>query len=80
MWATSSSSPPYAQCQPVAFQWDKTINGICINQLAYFRWISVPNVMHDVFMLVLPAPMIWKIQIGIRQKLALSIVFLIGSM
>ena len=80
MWATSEFLVAIFQCQPIAYQWDKSIPGDCINQLAYFRWISVPNVIHDVVMLAMPAPMIWKLQIGLRQKLALGTVFLIGSM
>jgi hypothetical protein len=80
MWAVSEALTAIFQCQPVALQWDKTLQGTCIDQLAFFRWISVPNVIHDVAMLLLPIPIIWKLQINIRQKIALSSVFLIGSM
>ncbi|KAJ8126522.1 hypothetical protein O1611_g7115 [Lasiodiplodia mahajangana] len=69
-----------AQCRPVAFQWDKDIEGgQCIDQLAYYRWVSVPNVIHDVVMLIMPLPVVWILKVDIRQKLALSAVFLIGS-
>ncbi|KAI0973639.1 hypothetical protein F4678DRAFT_459120 [Xylaria arbuscula] len=79
LWGISEVIVAIAQCIPVAYQWDKSLDGHCINQLAYYRWVSVPNVIHDVVMLVLPLPMVWSLQIDLRQKVALSGVFLIGS-
>ncbi|KAI0197609.1 hypothetical protein F4808DRAFT_438687 [Astrocystis sublimbata] len=79
LWGISELTTTSVQCTPVAYQWDKTIDGRCIDQLTYYRWISVPNVIHDVAMLILPLPMVWNLQIELRQKLALSAVFLIGS-
>ncbi|KAK0637483.1 hypothetical protein B0T17DRAFT_480937 [Bombardia bombarda] len=80
MWGITELIVAIAQCQPVAFQWDKTIpGGHCINQLAYYRYISLPNVLHDVCMLIVPMPIVWKLQIEMRKKVALSIVFLVGS-
>ncbi|GAP82910.1 putative integral membrane protein [Rosellinia necatrix] len=80
LWGVSEVIVAIAQCRPIAYQWDKTIDGRCIDQLSYYRWVSVPNVIHDVVMLVLPLPIVWNLQIGLRQKLALSGVFLIGSL
>ena len=79
-WAASEFLVAIFQCQPIAYQWNKQLNGTCIDQLAFFRWISVPNLIHDIAMLVLPLPMIWNLQVGTRQKFALSLVFLIGSL
>lgn len=79
-WAASEVLVAIFQCQPITYQWDMTINGTCINRLAFYRWISVPNLIHDVALLVVPAPMVWKLQISKEQKLALSIVFLLASL
>ncbi|KAI2626808.1 hypothetical protein GGS21DRAFT_529265 [Xylaria nigripes] len=79
VWGISEVIVALSQCIPIAYQWDKTLNGRCIDQLAFYRWVSVPNVIHDVVMLILPLPMVWRLQIDLRQKLALSGVFLIGS-
>ncbi|KAI1822703.1 hypothetical protein F4861DRAFT_540750 [Xylaria intraflava] len=79
LWGISEVIVAISQCIPIAYQWDKTIDGHCIDQLSYYRWVSVPNVIHDVVMLILPLPMVWSLQIDLRQKLALSGVFLIGS-
>ena len=79
-WGISESIVAVVQCMPVEFQWNKSIEGTCIDQLAYFRWVSVPNVIHDVVMLIVPVPIVWNLQIGLRQKFALSTIFAIGSL
>ena len=69
------------QCRPLAFAWDKSIKGgTCIDVLAFFRYIAVPNVLSDVAVLVLPLPMIWQLHTTTKQKLELSGVFLLGSL
>ena len=73
------------QCWPVAYQWGQydgsVATGACIDQLAYYRWMSFPNILTDLAMLALPLPMVWRLQHQSRaQKLGLSVVFLTGSM
>ncbi|KAK3316402.1 hypothetical protein B0H66DRAFT_604697 [Apodospora peruviana] len=80
LWALSEWLVAIVQCIPVEYQWNKKIpGGHCINQLAYFRWICLPNMLHDVAVLLIPTPIIWKLQTGLRQKMALSVVFVLGS-
>ena len=67
-------------CQPLAFFWDPTIpGGHCININAFFRWISLPNILTDIAMLVLPQPLIWTLQVTRNQKIGLTLTFLTGS-
>ncbi|KAI1073844.1 hypothetical protein F5B20DRAFT_478444 [Whalleya microplaca] len=78
VWGITEMFLGIFQCRPIAFQWDKTIAGTCIDQLAYYRWVSVPNVIHDVAMIIVPAPMIWRLKIATRKKIALTGVFLLA--
>lgn len=65
-------------CIPLEFLWNKTIHGgHCININAWYRWRSVMNVLTDVAMLVLPVPVIWKIQISKTVKI--GIIFTLGT-
>lgn len=67
------------QCAPVAYAWDKGIEGgTCINQLDFFRYVAVPNILTDVCMLVLPLPEIWNLQLSRLQKVGLTAIFLSG--
>ena len=67
-------------CKPVAYNWDKTIaGGRCIDIDGFFRWISLPNIITDVVMLVLPLPVVWGLRATKNQKIGLTITFLTGS-
>ncbi|KAE9375179.1 hypothetical protein N431DRAFT_531070 [Stipitochalara longipes BDJ] len=68
------------ECQPIAANWDNTIpNGRCLNKRVVSTWITIPNIVTDVWMLILPIPIIWKLHIVKRVKLGLTCTFLIGS-
>ena len=69
------------QCSPVLYAWDKSIpGGSCINVAAFYVYCSVPNVITDIAVLLLPLPMIFKLHANQSQKVGLSIVFLLGAM
>ena len=67
------------ECTPVAFYWDKSIEGgKCINQNQFYRWNGVANLLIDFMILSLTMPMVWRLNLGIRQKISLSSIFLLG--
>ncbi|GKZ72195.1 hypothetical protein AnigIFM50267_008557 [Aspergillus niger] len=69
------------QCWPIAHVWDTTIEGgSCFNQLAFYRYVSPPNILTDVLLLIMPLPYVWKLHTRKGQKLALTGVFLLGSL
>ncbi|CAG7968649.1 unnamed protein product [Penicillium nalgiovense] len=69
------------QCSPIAYTWDKTIvGGSCFNQEAFFRYVSPPNILTDILILVMPLPYVWKLHTHVGHKVALSGVFLLGSL
>lgn len=68
-------------CKPIKYNWDKTIpGGHCGDLNGIFRWTSLPNLITDIAMLILPLPMIWKLHTGLSQKIGLSPTFVTGSM
>ncbi|KAN0113246.1 hypothetical protein V8E51_006197 [Hyaloscypha variabilis] len=67
-------------CQPIAANWDDNIpNAKCLNKRVISTWITMPNIVTDILMLVLPLPIIWKLHIVKRVKLGLTFTFLVGS-
>lgn len=67
------------ECTPVGFYWDKTIKGgTCINQNQFYRWNGVANLLIDFMILSLTMPMVWRLNLEIRQKISLSSIFLLG--
>ena len=71
----------FVVCIPFEFLWDRTIpDGRCINIIACYRWASFMNILTDVVMLILPLPMIWKMQSSKKVKIGPTITFATGSM
>ncbi|KAL8727192.1 MAG: hypothetical protein Q9166_006229 [cf. Caloplaca sp. 2 TL-2023] len=68
------------QCTPIAYNWDKTLQGRCINKMDLARYTAIPNVITGFAMLILPLPMVWRLKINISQKIALTATFLHGIM
>lgn len=71
------------QCQPVNAFWmrydlttDKFRCPVNVNQ--FFDGNSIPNIITDAAILVLPLPYVWRLQLPRAQKLALSSVFALG--
>ncbi|KAI4861116.1 hypothetical protein F4820DRAFT_452211 [Hypoxylon rubiginosum] len=68
------------QCIPIEYNWDMTIDGgHCINigQLALVT--SVLNVITDVAILVLPLPLVWKLNVTRQRRWGLIILFALGG-
>ena len=79
--AVSIIMTAFFQCTPFAYAWDKTIHGgRCINQNAFERWISFPNVVIDLGILCLPQPLVWSLHTSFYNKGALSFLFILGSL
>lgn len=69
------------ECNPVASYWDKTIPGFkCVNEVAFYRWNGVANLLIDFMILTLTIPMIWGLSLKLQQKLQLSALFLLGAL
>ncbi|KAH0492027.1 hypothetical protein TgHK011_003424 [Trichoderma gracile] len=67
------------QCTPVQYSWDKTISGTCINIKAFWYGQSGWNTLMDVVVLVLPIPVILKLQMNRRAKISILAVFVLGA-
>ena len=73
--------PTIFQCSPIAYSWNKAIaGGHCIN--VHVMWIvqDVFFLVLDIYVVVLPLPIIWNLQITRPEKIAISGVFLLGSL
>lgn len=66
-------------CTPAKFDWDSTKhNGHCIGASGFILRNSIPNIATDVAILLLPLPVIWKLQLPIRKKVAVTVIFSLG--
>lgn len=68
-------------CKPIAKAWDATITGgSCINRGGLYLTIAITNIITDLILLILPIPLVWRLQMPRIQKLGLIVIFIIGSL
>lgn len=69
-------------CVPLEYWWDKTIpNGHCINLKATsYYGTSPPDILTNIAILILPLPYLWKLQMRRAKKVAITFIFLLGSL
>ncbi|KAB8260881.1 hypothetical protein BDV32DRAFT_149042 [Aspergillus pseudonomiae] len=65
-------------CKPIAMQWDSELTGTCINTLKSYYALAGTSLGFDLVIIALPLPVLWNLQLGKRQKVALCCVFAIG--
>ena len=65
-------------CRPLAYQWNKSIKGVCGDQTLSFLIPGVINLVLDLLIIALPMPVLWNLQMRTAKKIATSAVFGIG--
>ncbi|KAI0013030.1 hypothetical protein F4779DRAFT_565232 [Xylariaceae sp. FL0662B] len=65
-------------CIPVQKAWDNSIEGKCTSPAPVSYFTGVWNAVVDIYVLVLPIPLLWGLNMGPRRKLRLGAVFGIG--
>ena len=69
------------QCSPVAYEWNKFIQGgTCIDEIAFARYMTIPNVVTGAIMLVMPLPLSWRLNLTVSARIGLTATFLHGIM
>jgi hypothetical protein len=78
-WCLSVILCGFLLCRPFAYNWDQTIpGGHCNNQILSYILTGSFNIVTDMLVLCLPIPMIWKLQMPFKTKVALTLIFAIG--
>lgn len=77
---TSTIVRMFFLCSPLAFYWDKSIQGgTCLNTSATSLSVSVINLILDLIVIALPMPMLWGLQMATSRKMGLTAIFGIGG-
>ncbi|KAH8668777.1 hypothetical protein BX600DRAFT_538784 [Xylariales sp. PMI_506] len=67
-------------CNPIKRSWDVTVTeGSCINRADLYIAIAALQILTDIGLIVMPIPMIYGLQMRVRQKIGLLLMFVIGS-
>lgn len=71
----------YCQCQPLRAVWDVTLQlneYSCIDIAAFLYSTSILSIITDIWILILPVRLLWRVQRPIKEKIQLLGVFMIG--
>jgi hypothetical protein len=66
-------------CIPLEGVWDPNVDAKCVPHITVMWWFNgVFNSIGDLFILTLPIPALWRLQLPRRQKIYLLFVFGLG--
>ncbi|KAH8676123.1 integral membrane protein [Xylariales sp. PMI_506] len=75
----STSIAPFFLCRPLAYTWDKTIEGgSCGNWPLYYTFCGALNITYEAIVLILPMPFFFKLQLPLSKRLILMAMFGVG--
>lgn len=73
-WIVSSLFSTAFQCTPVAKAWIPTLPGHCIQDFAWYSSTAAISTVTDLYILLLPVPMIWALKTSVKRR-----VYLLGA-
>ncbi|KAI0470506.1 hypothetical protein GGR56DRAFT_147937 [Xylariaceae sp. FL0804] len=65
-------------CTPIAGYWDRSVPSKCINEVDVQNINAIGNIVTDVIVLLLPMPVVWKLQLRPHQRWSLICIFSLG--
>ena len=69
------------QCIPINYIWDPSVKGgRCLAIPLAGTILAAVNVLTDIVILIMPMPILWKLQIEMREKLQIMGIFLLGGL
>ncbi|KAI1747579.1 hypothetical protein F4782DRAFT_535240 [Xylaria castorea] len=68
----------FLMCNPVQKNWIPTLPGYCGTPSRLYIGSAVPNTAIDLFILILPVPMIWRLHMCRSRKAGITAVFVLG--
>jgi len=77
MWTVIGSA---LMCIPVSHFWDLSLNGKCMNRLAFWFSNAALNIATDIMIFSIPMPLLKQLQLPKRQKIGLMFVFGFGAL
>ncbi|RYO83188.1 hypothetical protein DL762_006233 [Monosporascus cannonballus] len=65
-------------CTPFERLWDPTVPGTCRNRKAYDVATASFSLVSDIFILLLPQRVIWKLRLRREKKIGIAVIFAVG--
>ena len=89
IWSVSAFTLAYSiigvftilfHCTPINSLWNPTVTGKCIDFESVLITVSSCNIGADIFVLCIPMPLLWGLNMPTRRKAQLMGIFLLGGL
>lgn len=77
-WGIGITVALFLVCRPLNAYWDRTVHGTCLTIITFTYFTNISNLITDIWIFLMPVPMIWHLQLQTKKKLLLSLIFCIG--
>ncbi|RYP89865.1 hypothetical protein DL770_004017 [Monosporascus sp. CRB-9-2] len=77
-WFLCTAIVPWFNCSPVRKTLDPFIPGICFDRMRWFLGSAFINAFTDLLILLLPMPLVWRLNMTLLRKISVTFVFLLG--
>jgi hypothetical protein len=77
-WGIGITVTLFLVCRPLKAYWDRTVDGTCLTIVTFTYFTNISNLITDIWIFLMPVPMIWHLQLQTKKKLILSVIFCIG--
>lgn len=77
-WMLSAVLGAFFQCRPFSYMWNQLQEGNCNHRVRFWVAIGVSHLLIDVLILLLPVRMVWKLQVSLKTKIGLYVLFGLG--
>ncbi|OTA63676.1 hypothetical protein K449DRAFT_381414 [Hypoxylon sp. EC38] len=77
-WLVGAFGSTLFQCTPIHAAWEVVPGSTCISQWGFFFGTAVPSTVIDLFILLMPMPLLWGLQAPVSRRIMVGVVFLCG--
>lgn len=80
IWLIAVSLTTILSCTLIDYNWDVTQpDGYCFDARSFSVAFAIPIIGTDLLILLLPLPVVWRLQLQPKRKIALSMIFSLGT-
>ncbi|OCK95967.1 uncharacterized protein K441DRAFT_63631 [Cenococcum geophilum 1.58] len=65
-------------CRPINTFWDDSVKGTCLNLVTFTYFTNISNLATDIWIFLLPIPVILRLQLPLSRKIGLCAIFSVG--
>ncbi|KAH5377370.1 hypothetical protein HBI81_036470 [Parastagonospora nodorum] len=77
-WGIGITVTLFLACRPLKAYWDITVKGDCLTMVTFTYFTNISNLITDIWVFLMPIPMIWHLQLQTKKKLIISLIFCFG--